>query len=69
MVDIRAFAKGDVGLFRAQAWKMPSQDASRLRSFLLKHIRGLLVAVYPFRKDRCLQRVSALTLDSLFCCS
>lgn len=51
--------------FVADIWHLRPDDSSHLKSFFLKQLRIVVLAVHEFIKDRCFLRASALTFYSL----
>ena len=56
--ELTKFIKTDV-------WKIRLKDQSKNKSFLIKQLRIILLAMRGFDEDKCLLRASALTFYSL----
>jgi len=50
---------------KADIWRIRSKDLPRRKSFLIKQLRVILLALRGFDEDKCQLRASALTFFSL----
>ena len=55
-----------VDFFKTDIWRIRLQDLPFGKSFLIKQLQVIILAVRGFDQDRCLQRASSLTFYTLF---
>lgn len=65
MSDILAVKSKIINFIEKDIWKIRSKDYSRSKSFFIKQLRILILAVRGFFEDNCILRASALTFYSL----
>ena len=54
-----------ITFIKTDIWRIPLDDLSFLKSFLIKQLRIIMIAVRGFAEDKCQLRASALTFYSL----
>ena len=54
-----------IGFISDDVWRIRLEDIGGVKSFILKHLRIIILTVRGFLEDRCLLRASALTFYSL----
>ena len=54
-----------IGFLRYDIWRIRLRDLSRLKSFFIRQLRIIVLAVRGFEQDKCKFRASALTFYSL----
>ncbi len=62
---MKAWAHRMIGFLRRDVWRIPLEGLPRGKSFLLKVLRIVLLAVRGFHADQCALRASALTFYSI----
>lgn len=55
-----------IDFFKTDIWRIRLQDLPFGKSFLVRQLRVIILAVRGFDQDRCLQRASSLTFYTLF---
>jgi len=65
MQNIWAMSLKIVDFIKTDIWRISLKDLPRMKSFLIKQLRTVLVAIRGFDEDKCLLRASSLTFYSL----
>jgi len=63
--NIWAMSLKIVDFIKTDIWRISLKDLSRMKSFFIKQLRTVLVAIRGFDEDKCLLRASSLTFYSL----
>jgi len=65
MQNIWTMSSKIVDFIKTDIWRISLKDLPRMKSFLIKQLRTVLVAIRGFDDDKCLLRASSLTFYSL----
>ena len=65
MVDILALKTKTINFINTDIWRIRKKDLSRMKYFLIKQLRILVLATRGFGQDQCPLRASALTFYSI----